>query len=87
MPLYKGYACPYPEFDKNTGYYYIVDDTFGWFEGYSPVVVTQFWQNKVDTVLKRRALDSGDYKELSDDLLGCNKCGAVIFDWYLHSHR
>jgi len=80
---YKGY--PYPEIIFDDGWFYAIDEKFGFFWGYKEEVVLLFWRNKVDSVLKVDAVDVGLYEELPDGDLKCEDCGARVIDIAKHS--
>lgn len=79
---YKGFGIP--EIMPDGKLFHIICDQ-GVFDGYSERAVLDHWRNKIDYLWKQDALDSG-YIEISDDVLGCNDCGALVWDVYIHKN-
>lgn len=77
---YKGYNVP--EIMSDGRLFHIISDE-GIFDGYSIEAVTQHWTNKVDALYRQFALDDG-YIEVSEGIIGCPDCGALVWDVYAH---
>lgn len=77
---YKGF--PIPEILPDGKLYHIICDE-GIFDGYSEDAALAHWQNKINALWWKRAVASG-YIEVSDFVLGCPDCGALVWDPYNH---
>lgn len=76
------HGIEFPEVMQDDTLYYIICEQ-GEFSGWSEDAVLMHWKNRVLTDFRQRVINN-EFIEITDTLLGCNQCGAVVFDGYSH---
>ena len=79
---YKGFDIPEIMWDESVDAYYIICDE-GEFDGFSERAVLDKWKLRVDHAHWIGAIKEG-YREISEFVLGCPDCGALVWEPSIH---